>query len=82
MSNNLDPDHCVRPNLGPNCLRSYQQTALVGKEFKQINTNLVRNSITASPRNSNLSLWGISDFLSFLYPYVDMIFMSVVNPTI
>ena len=36
MSNSLDPDqakHFIRPGLGPNCLPSYQQTALAGKKL-------------------------------------------------
>ena len=36
VSNRLDPDqvrHFVGPDLGPNCLQSYQQTTLGGKEL-------------------------------------------------
>ena len=31
VPNSLDQD--VRPDLGPNCLQSYQQTTLIGKEL-------------------------------------------------
>ena len=33
MSNSLDPDQARRYDLGPNCLQSYQQTTLEGKEL-------------------------------------------------
>ena len=36
VSNSLDPDQArlfVRPDLGPNCCKSYQQTTQVGKKL-------------------------------------------------
>ena len=43
MSNILDPDqarHFVGPDLGLNCLKSYQQMTLVCKEFMNEKLNL------------------------------------------
>ena len=39
MSNSLDPDQTrqfIAPDLGQNCLPSYQQTTLVDKELRMI----------------------------------------------
>ena len=43
MSNSLDPDHAqhfVGPDLGPNCLQSYQQMTLGGKELQILGPGL------------------------------------------